>query len=76
MGDGLGEFGEKWSQVTGVWTMSKKVVVTSGKGGGLLTYSPRTPELLSSWLQISQVFVPILCVLGETAKDHSSSSFM
>lgn len=26
VGDGLGEFGEKQSQVTGVWTMSKKVV--------------------------------------------------
>ena len=26
VGDGLGEFGGKQSQVTGVWTMSKKVV--------------------------------------------------
>ena len=55
-----------YEQESGEWWVGK---------GGLLPYSPRTPELLSSWLQSFPGLCPLFCVLGETSKDHSSSAF-
>ena len=58
VGDGLGEFGKKWSQVTGVWTMSKKVVSDELER---VVCSLIHPELLNcSHLgsRAPQVFVP------------------